>query len=76
MVHYIGYSFNHLSSAFGQEKNVSLNNLSVEDVSRALENVLSGKAWIVSTEDCEQEHQNLGSTRLDTVWGNVFFGSL
>ncbi|OBS66665.1 hypothetical protein A6R68_04809 [Neotoma lepida] len=30
--------------AFGQEKNVSLNNLSADEVTRALENVLSGKA--------------------------------
>ncbi|XP_059101853.1 NADH dehydrogenase [ubiquinone] 1 alpha subcomplex subunit 2 [Peromyscus eremicus] len=30
--------------AFGQEKSVSLNNLSADEVSRALENVLSGKA--------------------------------
>lgn len=35
---------NHLSSAFGQEKNVSLNNLSADEVTRALENVMSGKA--------------------------------
>ncbi|EGW09254.1 NADH dehydrogenase [ubiquinone] 1 alpha subcomplex subunit 2 isoform X1 [Cricetulus griseus] len=30
--------------AFGQEKNVSLNNLSADEVTRALENVMSGKA--------------------------------
>ncbi|XP_052012077.1 NADH dehydrogenase [ubiquinone] 1 alpha subcomplex subunit 2 [Apodemus sylvaticus] len=30
--------------AFGQEKTVSLNNLSADEVSRAMENVLSGKA--------------------------------
>ncbi|XP_048187481.1 NADH dehydrogenase [ubiquinone] 1 alpha subcomplex subunit 2 [Perognathus longimembris pacificus] len=30
--------------AFGQEKNVSLNNFSADQVTRALENVLSGKA--------------------------------
>ncbi|XP_032741442.1 NADH dehydrogenase [ubiquinone] 1 alpha subcomplex subunit 2 [Rattus rattus] len=30
--------------AFGQEKNVSLNNLSAAEVSKAMENVLSGKA--------------------------------
>ncbi|XP_012324237.1 NADH dehydrogenase [ubiquinone] 1 alpha subcomplex subunit 2 isoform X1 [Aotus nancymaae] len=30
--------------AFGQEKNVSLNNFSADEVTRALENVLSGKA--------------------------------
>uniref|UniRef100_A0A8C2LY47 NADH dehydrogenase [ubiquinone] 1 alpha subcomplex subunit 2 n=1 Tax=Cricetulus griseus TaxID=10029 RepID=A0A8C2LY47_CRIGR len=30
--------------AFGQEKNVSLNNLSVDEVTRSLENVRSGKA--------------------------------
>ncbi|XP_008833696.1 NADH dehydrogenase [ubiquinone] 1 alpha subcomplex subunit 2 [Nannospalax galili] len=30
--------------AFGQEKNVSLNNLSADQVTRALENVLNGKA--------------------------------
>ncbi|XP_005069138.1 NADH dehydrogenase [ubiquinone] 1 alpha subcomplex subunit 2 [Mesocricetus auratus] len=29
--------------AFGQEKHVSLNNLSADEVTRALENVLSGK---------------------------------
>lgn len=33
-----------LSSAFGQEKNVSLNNFSADQVTRALENVLRGKA--------------------------------
>lgn len=30
--------------AFGQEKNVSLNNFSADQVTRTLENVLSGKA--------------------------------
>ncbi|XP_016069647.1 PREDICTED: NADH dehydrogenase [ubiquinone] 1 alpha subcomplex subunit 2 [Miniopterus natalensis] len=30
--------------SFGQEKNVSLNNFSADQVTRALENVLSGKA--------------------------------
>ncbi|XP_027630637.1 NADH dehydrogenase [ubiquinone] 1 alpha subcomplex subunit 2 isoform X3 [Tupaia chinensis] len=30
--------------AFGQEKNITLNNLSADQVTRALENVLSGKA--------------------------------
>ncbi|XP_063498862.1 NADH dehydrogenase [ubiquinone] 1 alpha subcomplex subunit 2 isoform X2 [Symphalangus syndactylus] len=30
--------------AFGQEKNVPLNNFSADQVTRALENVLSGKA--------------------------------
>ncbi|KAM4875955.1 NADH dehydrogenase [ubiquinone] 1 alpha subcomplex subunit 2 [Thomomys bottae] len=30
--------------AFGQEKNVSLNNFSVDQVTKAVENVLSGKA--------------------------------
>ncbi|XP_006731523.1 NADH dehydrogenase [ubiquinone] 1 alpha subcomplex subunit 2 [Mirounga angustirostris] len=30
--------------AFGQEKNVSLNNFSADQVTRAVENVLSGKA--------------------------------
>ncbi|GAB1301593.1 NADH dehydrogenase [Apodemus speciosus] len=30
--------------AFGQEKTVSLNNLSADEVRRAMENVLSGKA--------------------------------
>ncbi|XP_041619419.1 NADH dehydrogenase [ubiquinone] 1 alpha subcomplex subunit 2-like [Vulpes lagopus] len=30
--------------AFGQEKNVSLNNLSADQVTKAVENVLSGKA--------------------------------
>lgn len=30
--------------AFGQEKNVSLNNLSAAEVTKAMENVLSGKA--------------------------------
>ncbi|XP_004625209.1 NADH dehydrogenase [ubiquinone] 1 alpha subcomplex subunit 2-like [Octodon degus] len=30
--------------AFGEEKNVSLNNFSADQVTRALENVLSGKA--------------------------------
>ena len=34
-----------VSSAFGQEKNVSLNNFSADQVTRALENVLSSKAW-------------------------------
>ncbi|XP_023607931.1 NADH dehydrogenase [ubiquinone] 1 alpha subcomplex subunit 2 [Myotis lucifugus] len=32
------------NQAFGQEKNVSLNNFSADQVTRALENVLSGKA--------------------------------
>ncbi|XP_012604406.1 NADH dehydrogenase [ubiquinone] 1 alpha subcomplex subunit 2 isoform X1 [Microcebus murinus] len=31
-------------SAFGQEKNVSLNNFSADQVTRTVENVLSGKA--------------------------------
>jgi hypothetical protein len=35
---------NPLSSAFGQEKTVSLNNLSADEVTRAMQNVLSGKA--------------------------------
>lgn len=41
--------------------------------SQALENVLSGKAWSwsVSTADCEQEHQNLGSTKLNIIWSSV-----
>lgn len=30
--------------AFGQEKNVSLNNFNADQVNRALENVLSGRA--------------------------------
>uniref|UniRef100_A0A2K5DYY7 NADH dehydrogenase [ubiquinone] 1 alpha subcomplex subunit 2 n=1 Tax=Aotus nancymaae TaxID=37293 RepID=A0A2K5DYY7_AOTNA len=30
--------------AFGQEKNVSLNNFGADEITRALENVLSGKA--------------------------------
>ncbi|KAF6281056.1 NADH:ubiquinone oxidoreductase subunit A2 [Rhinolophus ferrumequinum] len=38
--HYLGSA----DPAFGQEKNVSLNNFSADQVTRALENVLSGKA--------------------------------
>lgn len=46
-------------SVFAQEKSVSLNNLNADEVTRAMENVLSGKAWSVPTEDGEHEHQNL-----------------
>uniref|UniRef100_A0A8D2B6C7 NADH dehydrogenase [ubiquinone] 1 alpha subcomplex subunit 2 n=1 Tax=Sciurus vulgaris TaxID=55149 RepID=A0A8D2B6C7_SCIVU len=57
--------------AFGQEKNVSLNNFSADQVTRVLENVLSAKLE-VSTEVYGQEPQSLSSIVLNTMWKNVF----